>query len=65
MSLRCYMLELIMVIHEEEIVDNNAECVSDFNDTLPEANSVSPVCKILLGLSVSTYERECASLKKK
>ncbi|XP_041789015.1 uncharacterized protein LOC121603830 isoform X3 [Chelmon rostratus] len=41
MSLRCYMLELIMVIDEEEIIDdNNADCLMDFNDILPpEANS--------------------------
>ncbi|XP_044041299.1 interleukin-15-like [Siniperca chuatsi] len=35
MSLRCYMLELIMVINEEEIVDHKANCIFDFNETLP------------------------------
>nr|XP_046272028.1 interleukin-15-like [Scatophagus argus] len=33
-SLRCYMLELIMVIDEEEIVDNNVDCIIDFNEQL-------------------------------
>lgn len=60
MSLRCYMLELIMVIDEEEIMNNNAGCINDFSDTLPKANSVSPVYKILLGASVLKYERKCA-----
>lgn len=42
MSLRCYMLELIMVIDEEEIMNNDADCISDFNEILPTDNSVSP-----------------------
>ncbi|NP_001028220.1 interleukin 15 [Takifugu rubripes] len=46
MSLRCYMLELIMVINEEEIMDNNANCISDFNEILPTDNSVGcPPCE--------------------
>lgn len=32
-----------MVIDEEEIKGNHADCINDFNDTLPKANSVSPV----------------------
>lgn len=62
MSLRCYILELIMVIDEEEIVDNYAECISDFSNTLPKTNSVSPVCKILLGVSVPRHDGERAFL---
>lgn len=42
-SLRCYILELIMVIEEEEVLDANAECIVDFVDTLPENHLVSPV----------------------
>lgn len=46
------MLELIMAIDEEEIVDNSAECIIDFfSDKLPQTISVSPVYKILLGVS--------------
>ncbi|KAI9525565.1 hypothetical protein NQZ68_006114 [Dissostichus eleginoides] len=33
-TLTCYMLELIMVIHEEEIKTDEAECIFDFNDKL-------------------------------
>lgn len=36
MSLRCYMLELVMVIEEEDIWDNYTKCISDFSDTLPK-----------------------------
>uniref|UniRef100_A0A3Q3WEI7 Interleukin n=1 Tax=Mola mola TaxID=94237 RepID=A0A3Q3WEI7_MOLML len=47
MSLRCYMLELIMAIDEEEIVDNSAECIIDFfSDKLPQTISVGcPPCE--------------------
>lgn len=31
-----------MVISEEEIIDHNANCISDFNEILPTDNSVSP-----------------------
>lgn len=55
MSLRCYMLELIMVMGEEEILDNDTDCIHDFNDTLPKVNPVSPVYEILLG-SISKKE---------
>lgn len=41
MSLRCYMLELIVVISEEEIINHNADCISDFHEILPTDNSVS------------------------
>lgn len=33
MSLRCYMLELMMVINEEEVM-RDVNCIFDFNDTL-------------------------------
>lgn len=45
-----------MVMEEEEIMDNNADCIHDFNDTLPKVNPVSPVYKILPG-SVYKYKR--------
>lgn len=48
MSLRCYMLELMMVIIEEDIKGSKANCIFDFNERLPEAKHVSPVNKILL-----------------
>lgn len=41
-SLSCYMLELLMVIDEEAVNGTYADCISDFNDTLPTENSVSP-----------------------
>ncbi|XP_051242687.1 uncharacterized protein LOC127355646 isoform X6 [Dicentrarchus labrax] len=45
-SLRCYMLELIMVAGEEEIMNNDTECIMDFNDTLPTVESVvCPPCE--------------------
>lgn len=49
MSLRCYMLELTMVIIEEEITDLKANCIFDFKtiiETLPAANPVGcPPCE--------------------
>lgn len=41
-SLRCYMLELLMVIDEEAVIGTYADCISDFNANLPTDNSVSP-----------------------
>lgn len=41
-SLRCYMLELMMVLEELEITDENAECIADFRKQLPEEHFVSP-----------------------
>ena len=43
-SLKCYMLELIMVLNEEEVIDNNASCVLAFNERL-DSNPVSLVSK--------------------
>ncbi|KAM7008632.1 LOW QUALITY PROTEIN: interleukin-15 [Tautogolabrus adspersus] len=34
MSLKCYLLELKMVIEEEEIKEKRANCIIDFNDIL-------------------------------
>ncbi|KAF1395370.1 hypothetical protein PFLUV_G00010810 [Perca fluviatilis] len=48
MSLRCYILELLVVIMEQEIVGPKANCIFDFNDRLPKDNFVSPVNKFLL-----------------
>lgn len=39
MTLKCYMLELIMVLNEEEIVDNKVDCILDFNAKLLEDQS--------------------------
>lgn len=43
MSLRCYMLELMMVIDEEDITGKNADCITDFSDMLPKEHLVSLV----------------------
>ncbi|XP_070845937.1 interleukin-15-like [Chaetodon trifascialis] len=64
MSLRCYMLELIMVLDEEEIFDNNADCLMDFNDELPpEANSVGcPPCEAYSLKNITTFLERLESL---
>lgn len=36
------MLELLMVIDEEAVTGQYADCISDFNAELPTDNSVSP-----------------------
>ena len=39
MGLICYMLELMVVISEEEITDNKADCIVHYNATLhPEVS---------------------------
>lgn len=35
MSLKCYMLELMMVCEEKEVPDNLIHCINVFNDELP------------------------------
>ncbi|XP_073323501.1 interleukin-15-like [Pagrus major] len=46
MSLRCYMLELVMVVDEEEIRNNFTDCIDDFAETLPETDPVGcPPCE--------------------
>ncbi|XP_075947504.1 interleukin-15 [Anarhichas minor] len=35
MSLKCYLMELVMVIIEEEIQDAETHCILDFNEDLP------------------------------
>ncbi|XP_029288363.1 interleukin-15 isoform X2 [Cottoperca gobio] len=46
MLLKCYILELMMVINEEEIKDFKADCIFDSYDALPEANAVGcPSCE--------------------
>ncbi|KAM9856746.1 interleukin-15 isoform 1-T1 [Aulostomus maculatus] len=46
--LKCYILELIMVLDEEEIDNDDTRCIRDFIDTLnPELNLVRcPPCEI-------------------
>lgn len=41
MVLKCYMLELIMVLDEEEIGRGSQECVRDFNYNLQTTINVS------------------------
>lgn len=44
MSLKCYMLELIMVVREEEVEDNKTDCIFHFSETLhPEVGC--PPCE--------------------
>ncbi|KAM8879436.1 interleukin-15 [Spinachia spinachia] len=43
MLLKCYILELVMVIDEERIEDKNAHCILDFNDLLDEINNKASV----------------------
>ncbi|XP_068177365.1 interleukin-15 [Antennarius striatus] len=63
MSLKCYMLELIMVIDEEEIVDNKAECISDFDDKLPKVNSVDcPPCEAYSLRNITVFLEELNNL---
>ncbi|XP_075888864.1 interleukin-15 isoform X1 [Nelusetta ayraudi] len=46
MSLRCYMLELMMVIDEEDITGKNADCITDFSDMLPKEHLTDcPPCE--------------------
>lgn len=40
-----------MVLDEEDVMNKKASCILDFNDNL-QPNSVSPVHKVLLGVSV-------------
>lgn len=51
MSLKCYMLELIMVLDEEEIEDQATKCIISFNEFLQPPN-VSSVYKSFLKMSV-------------
>lgn len=57
MSLRCYMLELMMVIKEEEVRTNDAECIFDFSDKLGvETNSVGcPACEAYSLQNITTF----------
>lgn len=44
-SLRCYMLELIMVLDEESIMDKNANCIIDFYEKLSHNTVGCPPCE--------------------
>lgn len=52
-----------MAIDEEEIDDIYAQCISGYSDNLPQTNYVSPVYKILFG--VSKVQKQVCLLKKK
>lgn len=43
--LKCYMLELIVVISEEEINDGRQDCILDFNDAMPVDVGHCPPCE--------------------
>ncbi|XP_069023386.1 interleukin-15 [Embiotoca jacksoni] len=46
MLLKCYMLELMMVINELDIKGNPAQCIFHFNEALhPEVNVDCPPCE--------------------
>ncbi|XP_040893203.1 interleukin-15 isoform X5 [Toxotes jaculatrix] len=44
-SLKCYMLELIMVLNEEEVNDTIANCIFNFNDILRPNTVGCPPCE--------------------
>ncbi|CAB1436393.1 unnamed protein product [Pleuronectes platessa] len=44
-SLKCYMLELIMVLNEEEVNDGNAGCILAFNERLDFHPGGCPPCE--------------------
>ncbi|XP_069386821.1 interleukin-15 [Paralichthys olivaceus] len=45
MLLKCYMLELIMVLNEEEVKDSRASCILAFNDRLDSSSVGCPPCE--------------------
>ncbi|XP_040003146.1 interleukin-15-like isoform X4 [Xiphias gladius] len=45
MSLKCYMLELIMVLDEEDVMNKKASCILDFNDNLQPNSVACPPCE--------------------
>uniref|UniRef100_A0A3P9I9A4 Interleukin n=1 Tax=Oryzias latipes TaxID=8090 RepID=A0A3P9I9A4_ORYLA len=54
MVLKCYMVELIMVIIEEKIHDKKADCLRHFNETLtPEVGC--PQCEMHSLQNISTF----------
>ncbi|XP_068445284.1 interleukin-21-like isoform X1 [Clinocottus analis] len=63
MSLRCYMLELMMVIGEEEIQDKKARCIFDFNATLPTEHPVDcPPCEAYSLKNIKVFLERLISL---
>lgn len=67
MSLKCYMLELIMVIDEEEITDHNSDCIKDFNRYLSsEAIVGCPRCEAYSLKNITIFlERLCNLLEER
>uniref|UniRef100_A0A3Q1IBH3 Interleukin n=1 Tax=Anabas testudineus TaxID=64144 RepID=A0A3Q1IBH3_ANATE len=58
MSLKCYMLELIMVLDEEEIEDQATKCIISFNEFLQPPNVSSdgcPACETYSLKNTSTF----------
>ncbi|XP_063331289.1 interleukin-15-like isoform X2 [Pelmatolapia mariae] len=53
--LKCYMLELIMVLHEEEIRDDSVNCVYDFNDNLQTTIVGCPACETYTLQNITTF----------
>ncbi|XP_005932393.1 uncharacterized protein LOC102301656 isoform X1 [Haplochromis burtoni] len=56
MVLKCYMLELIMVLDEEEIERGSQECVRDFNYNLQTTkNDRCPACETYTLQNITTF----------
>uniref|UniRef100_A0A3B4G1Q1 Interleukin n=1 Tax=Pundamilia nyererei TaxID=303518 RepID=A0A3B4G1Q1_9CICH len=56
MVLKCYMLELIMVLDEEEIGRGSQECVRDFNYNLQTTkNDLCPACETYTLQNITTF----------
>uniref|UniRef100_A0AAQ6ILG0 Interleukin n=1 Tax=Anabas testudineus TaxID=64144 RepID=A0AAQ6ILG0_ANATE len=55
MSLKCYMLELIMVLDEEEIEDQATKCIISFNEFLQPPNDGCPACETYSLKNTSTF----------
>lgn len=55
MVLKCYMLELIMVLDEEKIGGDSQECVRDFNYNLQTTKNVSLTSSKRIHLRVFAY----------
>lgn len=59
MTLNCYMLELLMVLDEENIVGDKVDCIIEFKEKLSnEDNPVSPVYIFPLTFSHLHFKQE-------
>ncbi|XP_028322960.1 uncharacterized protein LOC114475878 isoform X2 [Gouania willdenowi] len=54
MSLKCYLLELIMVAEEEAVPDNRTACIFHFNETLSTEDGCPP-CEAYSFENITTF----------